>query len=246
LRAGAAARFALTSREEASVLRQALAPIHPDGWRFIAIFAAASVVLFWIAQPLGWIGLAATGWCVYFFRDPWRVTPLRPGLVVAPADGVVAAVGHAPPPAELGMGDGPMLRIAIFLSVLDVHINRMPMGGRIVKRAYSEGKFLNASLDKASTDNERLALRLATNEGFDIAVVQIAGLIARRIRCDVDAGQEVIAGQRYGLIRFGSRTEVYLPPGWTPLVILGQRAVGGETVIADARAQEGPRQGTEH
>jgi phosphatidylserine decarboxylase len=228
------------------LLRQVLAPIHPDGWRFIAIFAVATAVLFWIANPLGWLGVAATAWCAYFFRDPWRITPLRAGLAVAAADGVVASVDRAPPPAELEMGTAPMLRIAIFLSVLDVHVNRMPLSGRVVKRSYRKGKFFNASLDKASEENERLALRVATSEGAEFAVVQIAGLIARRIRCDVDAGQDVIAGQRYGLIRFGSRTEIYLPANWSPLVLAGQRAVGGETVIADARAGEGPRQGTEH
>jgi phosphatidylserine decarboxylase len=228
------------------VLRQVLAPIHPDGWRFIAIFAVASVVLYWLAHPLGWLGLVATLWCAYFFRDPWRVTPLREGLVVAPADGVVVAVDRAPPPKELEMGDAPMLRIAIFLNVLDVHVNRMPMSGRIAKRVYRPGKFLNASLDKASADNERMAIRLLTREGANIAVVQIAGLIARRIVCEVDAGQDVAAGQRFGLIRFGSRTDLYLPLDWTPFAIAGQRAVGGETVLADARAREAPRQGTEH
>jgi phosphatidylserine decarboxylase len=228
------------------VLRQVFAPIHPDGWRFVAIFAVATAVLFWIAEPLGWLGLAATGWCVYFFRDPWRITPVRSGLAVAPADGVIAVVDRAPPPEELEMGSEPMLRIAIFLSVLDVHVNRMPLGGRVTKRVYRAGKFLNASLDKASAENERMALRLATPDGSAFAVVQIAGLIARRIRCDVDAGQDVIAGQRFGLIRFGSRTEIYLPPTWSPLVLAGQRAVGGETPVADARPGEAVSHGTEH
>ncbi len=228
------------------MLREAFAPIHPDGWRFIAIFAVASLVLCWIAWPLGWLGFAATAWCAYFFRDPWRVTPLRPGLVVAPADGRIVAVDQAPPPPELEMGEAPMLRIGIFLNIFDVHVNRMPMAGRVTKRAYREGKFLNASRDKASADNERMALRVATQEGGDIAVVQIAGLIARRIVCTIDAGQDVIAGQRFGLIRFGSRTDVYLPAAWTPLALVGQRAVGGETVLADAGAREPRRQGLEH
>ena len=228
------------------MLRQVLAPIHPDGWRFVAIFAAASAALYWLAHPLGWIGLVATLWCVYFFRDPWRVTPLRDGLVVAPADGRIVSIGRATPPRELELGEAPMLRIGIFLNVLDVHVNRMPMGGRIVRRVYTPGKFVNASLDKASEDNERMAIRLRTTEDADIAVVQIAGLIARRIVCQVDAGQDVVAGQRFGLIRFGSRTDLYLPPHWTPLAIVGQRAVGGETVLADARATEPPRHGTEH
>jgi phosphatidylserine decarboxylase len=139
-----------------------------------------------------------------------------------------------------------MARIGIFLNVLDVHVNRVPMGGRVTKLAYHKGKFLNASLDKASEENERMAIRLATSEGVDIAFVQVAGLIARRIVCNLTEGQEVVAGQRFGLIRFGSRTDVYLPPGWTPLAIAGQRVLGGETVIADARSTEPPRQGVVH
>jgi phosphatidylserine decarboxylase len=228
------------------LLRHVLAPIHPDGWRFIAIFAVVTALLFWLVWPLGWVGLLATLWCIYFFRDPWRVTPARPGLVVAPADGLVLGVEEAAPPPELDMGETPMRRISIFLSVLDVHINRMPMAGRVVKLAYRKGKFLNASLDKASEDNERMAIRLATEEGPDIAVVQIAGLVARRIVCAVGEGQTVIAGQRFGLIRFGSRTDVYMPLDWTPLAIPGQRAVGGETVLADSRIAERPWQGMAH
>jgi phosphatidylserine decarboxylase len=225
------------------VLRQVLAPIHPDGWRFIAIFAVVTALLFWLARPLGWLGTVLTLWCIYFFRDPWRVTPLRAGLVVAPADGRVVSVAPAPPPAELGLGEAPMLRIGIFLNLLDVHVNRVPMSGRVAKLAYHAGKFLNASLDKASAENERMAIRLASSEGADIAVVQIAGLLARRIVCTLGEGQEVVAGQRFGLIRFGSRTDVYLPAGWAPLAIVGQRVIGGETVIADAHAEEPPRRG---
>jgi phosphatidylserine decarboxylase len=228
------------------LLRQALAPIHPDGWRFIALFAVASVLLYWLAHPLGWLGLVATLWCVYFFRDPWRVTPLTPGLVIAPADGRIVTIDEAPAPPELGLGSAPMLRIAIFLNVLDVHVNRMPMAGRITKRVYRKGKFVNAGLDKASADNERMALRIDTPDGDGIAVVQIAGLVARRIVCTVDAGEAVIAGQRFGLIRFGSRAEIYVPPSWTPLAIVGQRAVGGETVIAEVGSGGRQRLGTEH
>jgi phosphatidylserine decarboxylase len=228
------------------VLRHVLTPIHPDGWRFIAIAAVVTLVFFWLWAPLGWLGLLVTLWCVYFFRDPWRVTPTRDGLVVAPADGLVVSVGPAMPPPELEMGAAPMTRIGIFLNVFDVHINRMPMSGRILKLAYHAGKFLNASLDKASDENERMAIRVATSEGPEIAVVQIAGLVARRIVCNLSAGQDAIAGQRFGLIRFGSRTDVYLPPSWPPLVIPGQRVLGGETVIADARAQEPPRRGITH
>jgi phosphatidylserine decarboxylase len=228
------------------VLRQVLAPIHPDGWRFIAIAMAVAVVLFFVWTPLGWLGILGAAWCAYFFRDPWRVTPLRQGLVVAPADGLVVSVAPAAPPAELEMGDALMTRIGIFLNVLDVHVNRMPMSGRVVKLAYHAGKFFNASLDKASSENERMAIRLAASEGADIAVVQIAGLIARRIVCTAAAGQEVVAGQRFGLIRFGSRTDLYLPLGWACLVIPGQRVIGGETVVADARSQEPPRRGLTH
>lgn len=228
------------------MLRQVLAPIHPDGWRFVAIFAAVTLLLFWLAAPLGWLGVVLTLWCLYFFRDPWRVTPTRDGLVIAPADGRVVSLAPAPPPAELGLGDAPMLRIGIFLNIFDAHVNRMPMSGRVTKLAYHAGKFLNASLDKASAENERMAIRLASSEGADIAVVQIAGLVARRIVCTLGEGQEVVAGQRFGLIRFGSRTDVYLPAAWTPLVLLGQRVVGGETVIADAQAREPPRRGVTH
>jgi phosphatidylserine decarboxylase len=228
------------------VLREVLSPIHPDGWRFLAIAAVLTALLFWLATPLGWLGVVGTAWCAYFFRDPWRVTPQRDGLVIAPADGRVVSVGPAAPPAELGFGDAPMLRIGIFLNVFDVHVNRMPMAGRVVKRAYHAGKFLNASVDKASEENERMAIRLATGEGNDIAVVQIAGLVARRIVCTVAEGQEVVAGERFGLIRFGSRTDLYLPPGWAVLALEGQRMIGGETVIADARVQEPPRRGVTH
>ena len=228
------------------MLRQVLAPIHPDGWRFIGIAALATLVLFWLWEPLGWIGLIVTLWVAYFFRDPWRVTPIRDGLVVAPADGLVVSVEQAVPPRELGLGDAAMMRIGIFLNVLDVHVNRMAMSGRVVKLAYSPGKFLNASFDKASEENERMAIRLASSEGPDIAVVQIAGLVARRIVCNLVEGQEVVAGQRFGLIRFGSRTDVYLPPSWAVLGIVGQRVIGGETVIADARSHEPPPRGIVH
>jgi phosphatidylserine decarboxylase len=223
-----------------------LPPIHPDGWRFILIFAAVTLILFWMAQPLGWLGVIATIWCVTFFRNPWRITPQREGLVVAPADGVIVTVDEAVPPPELGMGDAPMRRIGIFLSIFDVHVNRVPAAGRVVKTAYRKGKFVNAALDKASEDNERMAIRLALPDGAEIAVVQIAGLIARRILCDLTEGQSVIAGQRLGLIRFGSRTDLYLPPSWSHFAIVGQRMVGGETVLADARASESARAGMVH
>jgi phosphatidylserine decarboxylase len=240
--------------KQAALIREVLVPIHPDGWKFIAVFAAVTLILFFVSQPLGWIALLATIWCIYFFRDPWRVTPLRTGLVVAPADGRIVSIGPAVPPIELGMGPTPRMRIGIFLNVFDVHVNRTPIGGKIVKLAYHKGKFLNASLDKASDENERMAIRIAPADvepdaepgSGDFAVVQIAGLVARRIRCDLREGEEVIAGQRFGIIRFGSRTDVYLPEGITPMVIVGQRTIGGETVIGDRLVLEPPRQGIAH
>jgi phosphatidylserine decarboxylase len=228
------------------VLRNFLAPIHQDGWKFIAAFAVLTVILFLIWEPLGWLGVLATAWCAYFFRDPWRVTPTRPGLVVSPADGLVVSVGPAVPPAELGLPAEPMTRVGIFLNVLDVHVNRMPVSGRVVKLSYRPGKFVNASLDKASEDNERMAIRMATDDGPEIACVQIAGLVARRIVCNLREGEKVVAGQRFGLMRFGSRTDIYLPMNWSLQVILGQRTIGGETVLADARSDEAPRRGILH
>jgi phosphatidylserine decarboxylase len=228
-------------------MRHFLAPLHPDGWKFIGIFALVTVLLFIFMPPLGWVGLVLTVWCAYFFRDPWRVTPQRAGLMVSPADGRVLSVAPAVPPAELDMGAAAMTRIGIFLNVFDVHVNRIPVGGRVTKLSYRKGKFVNASLDKASEDNERMAIRIApADDAGDVAVVQIAGLVARRIVCDLREREDVIAGQRFGIIRFGSRTDIYLPAGWIPLVIAGQRVIGGETVIADRRAQEAPRQGFAH
>lgn len=221
-------------------------PIHRDGWRFIALFALLTAVLFWLAAPLGAIGLALTLWCAYFFRDPERVTPVREGLVVSPADGLVLPIVAAAPPAELEMGSRPLTRVSIFMNLFDVHVNRIPCSGRVVKRAYRPGRFVNASFDKASEGNERLALRLALDEGEvprELALVQIAGLVARRILCDVEEGRPVRTGERFGIIRFGSRVDVYLPPGLSPLVAAGQRVLAGETVIADMRSQEPARPG---
>ncbi len=227
--------------------RSVLAPIHPDGWRFIAAAVLAALVLFWLGwTPLDWLALVVAAWIAYFFRDPWRVTPTRAGLVVSAADGVVVTADRVPPPKELAMGEAPMTRIGVFLNVFDVHVNRIALGGRIKKLAYSKGKFVNASLDKASEENERMAIRISSAEGPDVAVVQIAGLIARRIVCTLTEGQEVATGERLGLIRFGSRTDVYLPAEWAPLVVKGQRVIGGETVIADATYHEPQRDGRSH
>src|SRR5579884_1442854 len=215
------------------MLRQTLSPIHPDGWKFVALAAAATVVLFALARPAGWAGLIATLWVVYFFRDPWRVTPGRAGILVSPADGIVIALGAASPPPELEMGTAPVPRISIFLNLFDVHVARSPVAGRVVARHYTKGRFVNASLDKASLDNERLAIRIGAGEGPDVAFVLIAGLVARRIVCDLRDGQLVAAGQRIGIIRFGSRADIYCPPPYVPVVALGQRMVAGETVLAD-------------
>lgn len=217
-----------------STIRMVLAPPHPAGKPFIYAGAAVAVVGGLILGPwLFWPAALFTGFCLYFFRDPERVPPGRPGAVVAPADGRIVLVGPAVPPADLGLGDAPRWRVAIFLSVLDVHVNRAPVEGRITRIAYRHGAFVNAALDKASDDNERNALSLRTPAGHDLGVVQIAGLIARRIVCTVREGQMVGTGERFGIIRFGSRTDLYLPPGVQPLVAVGQTTIGGETVIAE-------------
>ena len=215
----------------ASVRRQ-FTPIHPAGFPFIAIFAVITVGLAWLWQPLGWIGAILTCWCVYFFRDPVRHTPVDDRLVVSPADGIISAVGFYPPPPELGLGVEPMQRISVFMSVFDCHVNRMPVPGRITKIAYSPGLFINADLDKASEDNERNALAIDGERGR-FGVVQIAGLVARRIICFSKVGDTLAAGQRFGLIRFGSRVDVYCPPGARPLVAIGSKAFAGETVLAE-------------
>jgi phosphatidylserine decarboxylase len=218
------------------MLRQILAPIHPDGWKFIAVASIATLILFLLWPPAGWVALILTLWMAYFFRDPWRVTPTRPGLIVSPADGIVVSLGAAPPPPELEMGTDPLHRIGIFLNLFDVHVARAPIGGKLAARRYTKGRFVNASLDKASTDNERLALRIVPDEGPAIACVLIAGLVARRIVCHLYEGQTLAAGERIGIIRFGSRADIYCPPPYVPLVAIGQRMIAGETVLADRNA----------
>jgi len=219
-----------------------IAPVHKDGYKFIAVGAGVSLLLFLLWPPLAWLAVLATAWMIYFFRDPARVTPLREGLVIAPADGRVCAVERVRPPAELRLGDGQRLRVSIFLSVFDVHINRSPVAGRIARSVYVPGSFLNAASDKASEDNERRCIVIDGGRDGEIAIVQIAGLIARRIVTFVNEGDSVGVGERVGLIRFGSRVDLYLPPGQGALVAVGQRAVGGETVIADLRSQEPERE----
>ena len=221
----------------ANSIRAQIPPIHPEGYPFIGGFALASLILFWIWTPLGWIGTVLTIWCALFFRDPVRVTPVRDGIVVAPADGRVSMVTQVLPPAELGLGDRPLPRVSIFMSVFNCHVNRSPVTGRIDRIAYRPGAFINAELDKASEDNERNSLVISTSNGR-IGVVQIAGLVARRIVSFVREGQSIGAGERFGLIRFGSRLDVYLPEGTKALVAEGQTAIAGETVLADFRIPE--------
>jgi phosphatidylserine decarboxylase len=221
-------------------IRKQITPIHPEGYIFIGGFAVATLILAWIWSPLGWIGAIMTAWCAYFFRDPVRVTPLREGLVVSPADGIVCSVGRFAPPPELGLSVAPMQRISVFMSVFDCHVNRAPVPGRIVKIAYKPGLFVNADLDKASEDNERNGFIIETPTAR-VGVVQIAGLIARRIVCFVHEGETLGTGDRLGLIRFGSRVDVYLPDGATPLVSIGSKAVAGETPLADMAAGEDRR-----
>lgn len=226
-----------------SALETVMVPIHKAGWPFVAGFAAVSVILGVLWMPLFWIGLLATSWCAFFFRDPPRVTPLGEGLVVSPADGRVQMITSALPPEELELGSVPLPRISIFLNVFDVHINRVPVDGRVVAEAYRPGTFVNAALDKASDENERQLIGLETAAGQRLGLVQIAGLVARRIVCRLEVGQNVRAGERFGLIRFGSRVDVFLPAGTAPLVAVGQRAIGGETVLADLTSQTPPRAG---
>jgi len=221
-------------------IRSQLVPVHREGYPFVGAFALGSLVLFLIWSPLGWIGTALTIWCALFFRDPVRVTPVREGIVVAPADGRVAAVANAPPPPELGLSERALPRVSIFMSVFDCHVNRSPVTGRIDEIAYHPGAFLSADLDKASEDNERNSFLISTGT-VRIGVVQIAGLVARRIVCFVRKGTSVGAGERIGMIRFGSRVDVYLPEGARPLVAEGQSAIAGETIIADLRSGDRER-----
>lgn len=228
------------------MLRRFLTPLHPDGFKFVAVGVVATLLLFLLWRPAGWIATAVTVWIAYFFRDPWRVTPTREGLLISPADGTVVSIASTTPPPELAMGDVAIVRIGIFLNIFDVHVTRAPVGGRVAAMRYIKGRFVNASLDKASEDNERLAIRIAPPDGPDIAFVLVAGLVARRIVCDLYEGQQVAVGQRVGIIRFGSRVDIYCPPPYVPMVVAGQRMIGGETVLADRLAAEPPRRGVAH
>lgn len=220
---------------------KSLVPIHREGWPFIAIALVATLVVGWFVDPLFWIGLFLTGWVCYFFRDPQRVTPVGENLVISPADGVVSHVGAVRPPEELELGSEPLMRVSVFMNVFNCHVNRAPVGGKVSKVAYRAGKFLNAELDKASDDNERNGLVIEQN-GVKIGVVQIAGLVARRIVCFVQEGESLSAGDRFGLIRFGSRLDIYFPAGTIPKVALGQTMIAGETILADLTQPQAPAQ----
>ena len=222
------------------MLEAVLVPVHPAGYPFVAAFLGGSVVAGLIWDPLFWVGLLATAWCVYFFRDPARYTPQASDLVVSPADGVVQSITRRAPPPELELGDTEYCCIAVFMNVFDVHVNRSPVGGSVQRIAYHPGRFLNASLDKASDENERQSFLIQNTRGEKFVLVQIAGLVARRILSFVEAEDEVHAGERVGMIRFGSRCDVYLPEGYVPDVAPGQRALAGETVLARAGDREPP------
>ena len=218
-------------------------PLHPEGPGFLAVFVFSTFILWLIWSPLGLVGALLTIWCFYFFRDPDRVTPDREGLVISPADGVVQSIIEMNGPPELDLEQKTFTRVSVFMSVFDCHVNRIPIAGEITKEVYVPGLFLNATLDKASANNERQCLQVMSSIGKEFAVVQIAGLVARRIRCEVQTGQHLETGERIGLIRFGSRVDVYLPKGVNPLVCLGQKMVAGETVLADAKSREAQRDG---
>ncbi len=222
-----------------TTVRNTLVPIHKEGYPFIAGFFVVSLVLGLLWEPLMWLGFVLTAWCAYFFRDPVRLTPLDDDLVISPADGRVSSIALISPPEELGLGNEPMLRITVFMNVFNCHVNRAPMRGTIRRIAYREGKFVNAELDKASHENERNGLVIETERGA-IGVVQIAGLVARRIVCWSSENDMLQAGERFGLIRFGSRLDVFLPEGAQPRVSLGQTAIAGETVLAEFGSSKGP------
>jgi phosphatidylserine decarboxylase len=222
-------------------IRRLLVPIHKEGYPFIGIGIVASLILGQLWEALGWLMAVITLWMCYFFRDPERVTPVRDGLVVSPADGRISMIVTVVPPGELDLPPEPMQRVSVFMNVFDCHVNRSPVTGRIAQLVYTPGLFLNAELDKASEDNERNGLVIETPT-TKIGVVQIAGLVARRIVSFVKAGDELGVGDRFGLIRFGSRVDVYLPLSAQVLVGVGQSAIAGETALADLKGHETPRQ----
>ena len=226
-----------------NMLNTFIKPMHREGIKFILIFSVISLISFFIYIPLGWVGIGLTIWCYYFFRDPKRKTPVRDGLLVSPADGVISLIEKTMPPPELDIKKEKLTRISVFMNVFNCHVNRSPFAGEVTEINYRPGKFFNASLDKASVDNERNSLVLQIPDGRQIIIVQIAGLVARRIVSFVKLKQTLRTGQRFGLIRFGSRVDIYLPTGVQPLVCLGQTMVSGETVIADLNSKEFVRDG---
>ena len=226
-----------------NMLKIVAVPMHKEGRKFVAIFAAITIALAFLWEPLFWLGCGATVWCYYFFRDPVRVIPQQDGLVLSPADGIVSLIQNVVPPEDLGLGDTPVTRVSVFMNVFNCHVNRAPIGGVVRKITYHKGQFLNASFDKASELNERNSVMIETDAGVRIGVVQIAGLVARRIVCFVKVGDSTRIGHRFGLIRFGSRLDVYLPEGVAPLVSVGQTAVAGETILADLAAPGAVRPG---
>lgn len=215
------------------MLKIVAVPMHKEGRKFVAVFALASVALFFVWKPLFWLGIGATVWCYYFFRDPIRVIPQQDGLVLSPADGIVSLVEEVLPTSDLALGNEPVVRVSVFMNVFNCHVNRAPMAGAVAHVVYRHGKFLNASLDKASEHNERNSITIEAADGTRIGVVQIAGLVARRIVCFVREGDRLGVGHRFGLIRFGSRLDIYLPKGVGSLVTPGTTAVAGETILAD-------------
>jgi phosphatidylserine decarboxylase len=235
-----------TSTKQETILDTTLKtipPINPEGWKFIAIFAAITAFMGLFSTFLFWMGVVATVWCAYFFRDPIRTVPTREGLVVSPADGVVQTIVSVVPPEQLNLGTNERIRISVFLNVFNVHVNRIPAQSTVTGLNYFPGAFFNASLDKASEENERQHITLSLTGGKTMGVVQIAGFVARRILCQLKLGDTLATGQRFGLIRFGSRVDTYLPEGATPLVVVGQVAIGGETVFADLKSSETTREG---
>ena len=235
----------MTAKEETifDTTLKTIPPVNAEGWKFIAIFAGVTAFLGLYSSILFWIGVVATLWCAYFFRDPIRTVPSRAGLIVSPADGVVQSITNVVPPEQLGIGSAERTRISVFLNVFDVHVNRIPVAATITSLNYVPGAFFNASLDKASEENERQHVTLTLANGKTMGVVQIAGFVARRILCQIKQGDVKATGDRFGLIRFGSRVDTYLPEGVEPLVVVGQRAVGGETVFGDIASSESAREG---
>tara|TARA_B110000046_G_scaffold95089_1_gene102840 strand:+ start:318 stop:1010 length:693 start_codon:yes stop_codon:yes gene_type:complete len=215
-----------------NMMKVIVVPMHPEGRKFVAIFAAITAALWLVWEPLFWMGVGMTVWCYYFFRDPVRSVAQKPGLILSPADGVVSLITKTVPPVEMLLGDKPLTRVSVFMNVFNCHVNRAPMAGEVIAITYHHGKFVNASLDKASEHNERNSITIEAADKTRIGVTQIAGLVARRIVCFTKLGNGLSVGERFGLIRFGSRLDVFLPEGIEPAVGLGQTAVAGETILA--------------